>query len=158
MFDVCPPEPHFHVFARVLVTNGKATVEIKLKAGLNVRRKHKHHAPIGRFSSLLIILIPISIPYGKYLKILTMLASYCVIPKPYLLGKHLSRKIYQELRMPGKFVHCTHQPRPQGCKLTIISLENRGSGKPRMSHSFPKYQFYRNFLGPKVALGSITSR
>ena len=21
MFDVCPPEPHFHVFARVLVTN-----------------------------------------------------------------------------------------------------------------------------------------
>ena len=22
MFEVCPPEPHFHVFARVLVTNG----------------------------------------------------------------------------------------------------------------------------------------
>ena len=21
MFDICPPEPHFHVFARVLVTN-----------------------------------------------------------------------------------------------------------------------------------------
>ena len=34
-------------------------------------------------------------PYGKYLKILTMLASYCIIPKPYLLGKHF--KIYQEL-------------------------------------------------------------
>ena len=35
-----------------------------------------------------------------------MLASYCVNSKPYLLGKHF--KIYQELCMPGTFVHCAH--------------------------------------------------
>ena len=48
-----------------------------------------------------------------------MLASYCVNSKPYLLGKHF--KIYQELRMPGTFVHCT-QATLTSCRMGAVVL------------------------------------
>ena len=47
-----------------------------------------------------------------------MLASYCIIPKPHLLGKHF--KIYQELCMPGTFVHGVHS--------SNINKRSHGSG------------------------------
>ena len=66
-------------------------MKIHLKADLNAQRKHKQHAPIRRCGlSLLIVLIPIS------LRKLSANIEYDYF------------KIYQELCMPGTFVHCAH--------------------------------------------------
>ena len=79
-------------------------MKIHLKAGLHAQRKHKQHAPIRRCSlSLLIVLIPIS------LRKLSANIKYDYF------------KIYQELCMPGTFVHCT-QATLTSCRMGAVVL------------------------------------